>query len=161
MYQPTSACQTNCSLTGGQTPSVSSSAKSQDDEAILLDASALIALLNGESGAERVERVLARAAITSVNLAEVVSKLIERGIPPADVRAMLEEFDLIVVAIGATEAFAAGALRATTKSFGLSLGDRICLAVAQLHSGRIRVLTTDTVWTKIALGDTVTIEVIR
>ena len=123
----------------------------------VLDASALLALLNGEAGANRVAELLPRARIGSVNFSETIAKLIERGVVDFKIEAILHEFDRMVVPFDVVQATVAGKLRATTRAAGLSLGDRACLALA-LHSGATAV-TADRAWSRIELG--VTIELVR
>jgi ribonuclease VapC len=120
---------------------------------VVLDASALLALLNQEPGSEAVAEALPGAAISAVNLSEVVAKLVEAKMPGAAVRAILQPLDLDVQPFDAEMAYAAGALRAATRKLGLSLGDRACLALGKLM---IRpVLTTDRAWAGLDLGVTV------
>lgn len=123
----------------------------------VLDASALLALLNGEAGANRVAELLPRARIGSVNFSETIAKLIERGVVDFKIEAILHEFDRMIVPFDVVQATVAGKLRATTRAAGLSLGDRACLALA-LHSGATAV-TADRAWNRIELG--VTIELLR
>ncbi|MDQ3958865.1 MAG: type II toxin-antitoxin system VapC family toxin [Pseudomonadota bacterium] len=94
----------------------------------VLDASALLALLNQEAGADQVAAVIPRAALSAVNLAEVVAKLIDGGMPTAAVREALDTLGLHIVDFTETLAYESAALRAKTKKLGLSVGDRACLA---------------------------------
>ena len=117
---------------------------------VVLDASALLALLNAEPGSEAVEQELADAVISAVNLAEVVGKLAEKGMPENTIRATLAPLALPVHVLDEDLAWEAGLLRPHTKSRGLSLGDRACLALGkQLGSP---VLTADRTWTKLNIG---------
>lgn len=118
------------------------------DAIYLLDASALLALMLGERGADVVHGVLPGARVSTVNIAEVVSKLQEYGVPEDIIRRSLTELDLTVVPFELDQAHRAGLLRAITKRKGLSLGDRSCLAAAH-HVGAIAV-TGDTDWLEIA-----------
>lgn len=97
---------------------------------VVLDASALLCLLNDEPGADRVVDVLARCVIGTTNLAEVVSKLRERGLSLDEVREALGGLHLDVRPLSHAQALIVGDLRPATKSLGLSLGDRACLALA-------------------------------
>ena len=97
---------------------------------VVLDASALLCLLNGEPGTDRVLDVLTRCVIGATNLGEVVSKLRERGLSLDEVREALGGLHLDVRPLSAAQAMTIGDLRPTTKSLGLSLGDRACLALA-------------------------------
>lgn len=123
----------------------------------VLDASALLCLLFREPGAERVEAVLAGARMGAPNLAEVVAKLVERGADGAAVVADLAELDLEIVPLDRAQAEAAGLLQAVTRSAGLSLGDRCCLALAS--SLGATAVTTDRAWAKLDCG--VTVELTR
>jgi ribonuclease VapC len=98
----------------------------------VLDASALLALLHREPGGEHVEQaVTSGATISAVNLAKVVGKLADAGVPEDAIRAALEPLGLAVVAFDESLALRTGLLRPITRSAGLSLGDRACLALAQ------------------------------
>jgi ribonuclease VapC len=115
---------------------------------VVLDASALLALVHGEPGAARVAAVLDRAAISAVNLAEVVSRLAERDRPPTDIRRQLSRLPLDVIPVDEDLGYAAGFLRPATRHLGLSLGDRICLALAARLGATA--LTADRAWTQLA-----------
>ena len=115
---------------------------------VVLDASALLALIHGEPGQEVVTSVIADASISSVNLSEVVAKLAERGVPPDRAKQIPLAFGLDIIALTTEIAVLAGQLRIETKAYGLSLGDRCCLATA-LGVG-VPVLTTDTIWETLA-----------
>jgi PIN domain nuclease of toxin-antitoxin system len=123
----------------------------------VLDSSALLCLLNGETGADRVAETLPLAVIGAVNLAEVVGKLRDRGLSMEEVEEVLGGFNLDVRPLTATQAYATGHLRPATRALGLSLGDLACLALAaELASPA---LTADREWTKTEVG--VKVEVIR
>jgi PIN domain nuclease of toxin-antitoxin system len=114
------------------------------DAPYVLDASALLAAMLGEPGAEAVEAHLAESCISSVNLSEVVAKLSERGVPGEAIRESLADLDLDVRDFDAAQAMRAGELRLATRKKGLSLGDRACLALAA-ELGAVA-LTTDAAW---------------
>ena len=97
---------------------------------VVLDASALLCLLNDEPGADRVVDVLTRCVMGTTNLAEVVSKLRERGLSLDEVREALGGLHLDVRPLSPAQALTIGDLRPATKPLGLSLGDRACLALA-------------------------------
>lgn len=113
----------------------------------VFDASAALAVVFAEPGAERAERWIedGDAVISSVNHAEVVARLVERGMSEAEVDAVCEGLRLQIVPFGAAQALASGRLRASTRPLGLSLGDRCCLALAQEHRGA-QVVTADRLW---------------
>lgn len=117
---------------------------------VVLDASALLALLNREPGHEDIARAISHAAISAVNLSEVTAKLAEGGMPGEEIRAALEGLALETHDFGRELAFQTGLLRPLTRFRGLSLGDRACLALGlQLN---LPVLTTDRAWEGLDLG---------
>lgn len=125
---------------------------------VVLDASALLALLNGEPGAEKLTpQLLSTAASSTVNLAEVQAKLVDRGLDPADAWEATLTPVRDAVDFTAEHARIAGALIAQTRSLGLSLGDRACLALAL--SLKAPVYTADKSWKNLKLG--VRVHVIR
>ena len=114
----------------------------------VLDASALLALLQREPGGESV--VLEGRVMNSVNFAEVVQKSVGKGKP---VDTLLEELTLLglnVTPFSPEEGFTAGELYPKTKGAGLSLGDRACLATAYLLGGVA--VTADGDWVKVEHG---------
>jgi len=116
----------------------------------VLDASALLALLNGESGGELVAAALGQgASIGAVNLSEVVAKLAELGVPEADVRQAVEPLGLDVVDFDADLALLSGMMRASTRQLGLSLGECACLALGRRPG--LPVLTADRTWVGLGL----------
>lgn len=123
----------------------------------VLDASAIIALLRREPGAERVAAALARTAVSAVNLSEVVAWLVRSGLKDEDIHRTVDELDLDVSPFDTELAMSAGLLSRATQHFGLSLGDRACLALAQRLA--VPALTTDRNWSALRVG--VTIELIR
>ena len=124
---------------------------------IVLDASALLAFLNQEPGTEQWTSAVGESMISAVNLSEVVAKLADAGMPEAEIREALEPLGLEVASFDAELAYQAGLLRPQTKQFGLSLGDRACLALAR--SGTLPVLTADRAWEALRVG--VEIRIIR
>jgi len=117
---------------------------------IVFDASAVLALVNGEPGNDVVLANLADGVISAVNLAEVVTKLTELALNEAEIRDSIDTLGLRVVPCDAALAFAAGMLRPATRAYGLSLGDRICVAQAQ-HLDT-PVLTAERIWSNLDLG---------
>jgi ribonuclease VapC len=125
---------------------------------IVLDASALLAVLNQEPGADKLTpELLTSAASSTVNLAEVQSKLVNRGLPPDE--AWEATLSPIHEAVNFTSEHArlAGDLIEQTRSQGLSLGDRACLALGLAL--KAPVYTADRSWKKLKVG--VRIHVIR
>ncbi|MYA20287.1 MAG: type II toxin-antitoxin system VapC family toxin [Chloroflexi bacterium] len=125
----------------------------------VLDASALMALLYAEPGLDRVVAAVgAGAAVSTVNLSEVIAKLADRGAPEREIRDTIETIGLDITEFDADDALAAGLLRPATRAAGLSLGDRACLALAQLSGAPV--LTADRAWAAIEL-DGVEVQFIR
>ena len=124
----------------------------------VLDASALLALLNQEPGAEKLTpEVLSGAAMSAVNLAEVHGKLVARGLRPGEAWEATMTPIGEVVPFNVEHARLAGDLVAKTRMHGLSLGDRACLALGL--SLKLPIYTADRSWKKLRLG--VRIHVIR
>lgn len=123
----------------------------------VLDASALLTLLQKEPGWDRVAETVSQSCISAVNLSEVATKLIERGAAPANVASVLDAMGFEVLDFDHALGLESATLRPSTARHGLSLGDRACLATARL-AGK-PVLTADRVWAQLDLG--VTIDVIR
>lgn len=116
---------------------------------VVLDASAVLAFLQDENGSEKVDLVLSegRAIISAVNYAEVVGKLLEAGLPESSVKIVMENLELQVEPLDDQQAWKAGMLRISTREFGLSLGDRACLALA--HIKNLSIITADKQWDKL------------
>lgn len=118
---------------------------------VVFDSSAILAYLQRETGWEDVEPYLqSESIISSVNLAEVVGKLHEKGVADGDIKQVLDSLALVVVPFDEAQALKAGELRPVNKSLGLSLGDRACLALTLVHT--LPVMTTDRAWQKLKIG---------
>ena len=94
----------------------------------MLDASAVLALLHKEPGADTVAEKLPNAVISTVNLAEVVTKLVDAGMPLEEARNAVDMLGLKYLSFKASTAIQVAGLRKQTKALDLSLGDRACLA---------------------------------
>ena len=122
----------------------------------VLDASALLAYLRDEPGAEVVaDTIAAGAAISTVNLGEILSRIADRGGDPVDVARRMTDRGLLDGAIAvepftSTDAIEVGRIRPMTRKHGLSLGDRACLALARRLE--LPAVTADTAWSKLDLG---------
>ncbi|MFO1430059.1 MAG: type II toxin-antitoxin system VapC family toxin [Candidatus Competibacteraceae bacterium] len=117
---------------------------------VVLDASALLAYLHDEPGNEAVEKVLAGAMISTVNLAEVIQKAMARSVEVQGLRQDLEALGLDIIPFTATQAEGAARLWQRTRAFGLSLGDRACLSLGLELA--LPVLTADQEWRQLELG---------
>ncbi len=116
----------------------------------VLDASALLAMMFGESGAEKVVQLLPVVEISAVNLAEVAAKMQERGVPDAEIERDIADLRLSVVPFDAEQALSSGKLRLRTRGLGLSLGDRACLALALTRG--LPAVTMDRGWAELEIG---------
>jgi len=128
------------------------------NKVVVLDASAIIAVINRESGIEKLTtQLLARAVGSTVNLAEVQTKLLSRGWTSEqaweDATSPVRE----VLPFDEEQARIAGDLSIQTRPLGLSLGDRACLALG--ISLKAPVYTAERAWKKLKLG--VKVHVIR
>jgi ribonuclease VapC len=111
----------------------------------VLDASALLALFQRESGYEIVAKAIENgSAMSTINLAEVASRLNDIGVPEIFIKNAIQVLRLTIVDFNIEYAYKAGLLRTATKRAGLSLGDRACLALAQQLN--LPAITADRVW---------------
>ena len=125
---------------------------------IVLDASAILAVINGEPGSEKLTSdLLSRAAGSAVNIAEVQSKLVSRGWPSSEAWEDATSPVREVLPFAEEHARIAGDLVTQTQSLGLGSGDRACLALG--ISLKAPVYTSDKAWKKLKLG--IRIHVIR
>ncbi|TFF22902.1 PIN domain-containing protein [Jiella endophytica] len=122
---------------------------------IVLDTSALLALIFNEPGSKTVEQSLSDARLSAVSLSEAISKLIDRGFTLDQARATITKLPLAIVAFDTELALIAASFRPATKRLGFSFADRACLALAR-HSGATA-LTADRAWGDVDLGVVVTI----
>jgi ribonuclease VapC len=115
----------------------------------VMDASAVLALVRDEAGADKVASHVGRAAISAVNLQEVIIELLLGGLDAATIREILDELRLDVHPHDVEAAYAAASLHTQTKEFGRGLGDRSCLALA-MQLG-VPALTADREWKKVKI----------
>lgn len=123
----------------------------------VLDASAMLALINKECGYEVVSDVVTTSVMSTVNIAESFTSLQKHGLDIQTARVIITDLLFEVVPFDESQAFIAAQLHKSTSQFGLSLGDRACLSVA-LHL-KIPVLTADKLWSKLKLD--IPIQIIR
>ncbi len=127
---------------------------------IVIDASAIIALLEQEKGAEIVEKKLNGAIVSSVNFSEIVAvinrKVTDKKTQEEAIRLFTSTFQH-VIDFDKEQAMIVGKLDQFTKQYGLSLGDRACLALAQFRN--LPVLTAEKNWQKLKID--VDIQLIR
>jgi len=116
----------------------------------VLDSSAVLALALLEPGAEAVRAALPSACISAVNYAEVITKLIDEGLPFDQAQTFFKRLYCQVIDADEDRAALAGEMHEKTRRTGVSLGDRFCLQLAQEF--RVPVLTTDRRWKTLDLG---------
>jgi ribonuclease VapC len=117
---------------------------------VVLDASAILAIINKEPGSEKLSpAILAEAVCSTVNLAEVQSKLVSKGWSPDDAWEDATSPVRETVSFSDEHAKIAGSLVALTRQFGLSLGDRACLALG--ISMKAPIYTAEKVWSRLKL----------
>ena len=117
---------------------------------VVLDASAVIAFFQREPGAEAVAEALPGSLLSTVNVAEVMEKLLAAGQNGTAVRLSVEALPTTITPFDFGQALLAAELRRATRSQGLSLGDRACLALAKARS--VPVLTADRAWAAVDVG---------
>jgi ribonuclease VapC len=127
-----------------QIPQVSKRAR------IVLDASAVIAVVKLEPGSDVVADVIDRSVLSAVNFSEVLTSLGNQGMPLPRVIEAIRLLRLEIVPYDAQQAMLTSSFRQPTKQHGLSLGDRACLALGRLLS--FPVMTGDAVWAKVDVG---------
>ena len=111
---------------------------------IVLDASAVLALLRDEPGGDVVAAHMGHAVISAVNLQEVAKEMVREGAAIEAIRPVLDELGLDVRPHDADAAYEAAALYPQTKQYGRGLGDRTCMALGLALD--VPVLTTDREW---------------
>jgi len=117
---------------------------------VVLDSSALLARIWREPGFERVEEVIDGASVSSVNIAEVVQKLVERGGDEVTIREILDRLPFHTEPFDFGCGIRTGLLRKSTRRLGLSLGDRACLELAARLAAPA--YTADRAWAELDLG---------
>lgn len=117
---------------------------------VVFDASAILALLRNEPGADTVAQYAGDGLISAVNLQEVIKELLRRGIPIQASLELLDALHLDVRAHGRAEAAASAALYPVTSQYGSGLGDRTCMALAIAED--LPALTADKAWAKVQVA---------
>jgi len=108
---------------------------------IVVDASAVMALMLGEPGADIVIDAVRGSLMSAVNVSECCARGVERGAKAQDVLSIIQGFDVQVVPFDLVHALETAELRESTRSLGASLGDRACMALGRRHG--LAILTGD------------------
>ncbi len=116
----------------------------------VMDASAILALMQAEKGWEVVDDLIReqQCVASCVNIAEVGTRMIDKGLAPSQLERTLKELDIQPVDFDLEQSTLCAELRLSTKHAGLSLGDRACLALTKLMDGTA--VTSDRAWLDIA-----------
>jgi ribonuclease VapC len=122
---------------------------------VVLDASAILAYLLGEPGADVVAAVLLRSLVSPVNVAEVIGKLIDRGFSADAAEAAMGQLGCEIVPVDAAIGREAGRLHEQTHGRGVSLGDRFCLSLSA-RTG-LPAMSADRAWKTLGLGVEITL----
>ncbi len=127
----------------------------------VMDASAMLALMQAEKGWEIVDHLIREeeCVASCVNIAEVGTKMIDKGLAPAQLVRSLKETDVQPIDFDLDQSTLCAQLRVSTKHAGLSLGDRACLALAKLMNGTA--VTADRAWLDIAETTQIKVKMIR
>ena len=125
---------------------------------VVLDASAILAFVKREEGADRVLPHIGTAVVSAVNLQEVVKELVIDGLPRDTIEAIVSRLRLDVRSHDVEAAYAAGELVTATKEHGRGLGDRTCMALGMALGAPV--LTADREWVRVRI-EGLTLEHIR
>lgn len=126
---------------------------------VVLDASAVLAVIFDEPGGDRVADHLPGAQVSTVNIAEVATRLLALEMPRDTVETVIETLQLTIQPFDYGQALMTAQLRSVTRAAGLSLGDRACLALAKTR--QTEALTSDRIWRDIADSAGVAVTLIR
>lgn len=119
---------------------------------VILDASALLALIHQEEGADIVKPLLKTSIMSTVNISEVLTALQRTDILPKESLASITDFIQDIVPFNIEQAQLTAELSPLTKSKGLSLGDRACIALGQKL--QLPIYTADRIWGELKLENT-------
>lgn len=125
---------------------------------VILDASALLALIHQEEGADIVKPLLKKAIMSTVNVSEVFTALQRADILPKEALTSISDFIQTIIPFDIEQAQLVAELYPFTKSKGLSLGDRACIALGQKL--QLPIYTADKIWKELQL-DNIDIRLIR
>ena len=116
----------------------------------VIDTSVILTILSGEPGSAPALSLSAGGVMSAVNLAEVITKCFEFGLPEDAAMDTINALGIEIVEFGQDQAILAGQLRAAAPKGVLSLGDRACLALAVLR--QTKAVTGDRIWASLNIG---------
>lgn len=114
---------------------------------VVLDSSALIALIKGETGADIVESFLGSIVMSTLNISESAGILIDLGMSMDEARDSIEPFIDVIVSLDIQQSYDIALLKKLTSNKGLSIGDRACIALG--IQMKLPIYTADKVWAKL------------
>lgn len=126
---------------------------------VIIDASAILAAILGETGGDTVFDMLEHAVASTVNVAEVYTYAAINDLPTDAIDAFFADTGIEIAPFDQRQAVTAGGLASLTRKAGLSLGDRSCLALAKLRGAEV--LTADRPWEQVADSAGLTITLLR
>lgn len=118
---------------------------------VVLDSSALLALIKNEVGADVVEPLLGRIVMSSLNVAEAAGILIDLGLSHEECKNNIEPYIDVIVPLDVQQSFDVAFLKKHTKHKGLSIGDRACIALG--IKMELPIYTADKIWADLDLED--------
>lgn len=116
---------------------------------VVLDSSALIALIKNETGADVVEPLLGKIVMSTLNVAEVAGILLDLGMSHEECKNNIEPYIDVLVPLDVQQSFDIASLKKKAKHKGLSLGDRACIALGIKMV--LPIYTADKVWADLDL----------
>ena len=116
---------------------------------VVLDGSALLALIKNESGAKVIEELLGSIIMSSVNVTEVAGILLDSDMSVEEAQEAIEPFIDSIISFDLEHSMACASLKKITKHLGLSLGDRACIALG--IKLRLPIYTADKIWQELKL----------
>jgi ribonuclease VapC len=116
---------------------------------VILDSSALIALIKNEKGAEIVEQLLGQIVMSTLNISEAAGILIDLGMPEEECKNSIEPYVDLVVPLDMEQSFEMAYLKKLTSNKGLSIGDRACIALG--IKMKLPIYTADKIWATLQL----------
>ncbi len=119
---------------------------------VILDASALLSLIHQEKGADIVKPLIKIAVMSTINVSEVLTALQRTDISPREALVSISDIIQNIIPFDLEQAQLTAELNALTKSKGLSLGDRACIALGQKMG--LPVYTADKIWGELQLENT-------